>query len=74
MSFFKFLEKLQRKPENSRKKIVFFAVLAIMALIIAVWLTTFNLKTGEIKKIGEPFDFIKEDIKDFYGFFKNITK
>ncbi len=71
MSFFDFLEKLQQKPEGSRKKIAIIAALAIMALIAAVWLTTFNLKTASKEKITAPFNFIKEDVKNFYGFFKN---
>jgi glycopeptide antibiotics resistance protein len=76
MDFLNFIEKLQKKPESSRKKILLATLFVIMGIIIAVWLTTFNLrfKTDQMKKIGAPLEFIKEDIRDFYGFFKNITK
>lgn len=72
MDIFKFIEKLQKKPEFERKKILLIAVFAVMAVIIAVWLTTFRLNSigaSEAKTTG-PFDFIKNDFKDFYGFLK----
>jgi hypothetical protein len=70
--FLEFIEKLQKKPEASRKKILAVSLFFIMAAIIAVWLTVFNLnfKSGELKKVSEPFNLIKEDLKDFYGLFK----
>ncbi len=70
--FLEFIEKLQKKPEASRKKILAISLFFIMAAIIAVWLTVFNLnfKSEELKKVGAPFNLIKEDLKDFYGLFK----
>ncbi len=70
--FLEFIEKLQKKPEASRKKILAISLFFIMTAIIAVWLTVFNLnfKGGELKKVGGPFNLIKEDLKDFYGHFK----
>ena len=76
MDIFEFIEKLQKKPEASRKKILLVTVFAIMSIIVIVWLTTFKLgpATEQIKKTGGPFDFIKQDIKDFYGLIKDATK
>ncbi|MFH0803693.1 MAG: hypothetical protein V1877_01065 [Candidatus Tagabacteria bacterium] len=70
--FLEFIEKLQKKPETSRKKILAVSLFFTMAAIIAVWLTVFNLnfKSGELKKVSAPFNLIKEDLKDFYGLFK----
>jgi hypothetical protein len=77
MDIFAFIEKLQKKPEASRKKILLAIVFAIMGVIIAVWLTTFNLpktNSAEIKKVAAPFSSVKEDILNFYGFFKENLK
>jgi len=76
MDIFQFIEKLQKKPEAERKKILLIAVFTIMAVIVAVWLTTFKLEFADAngKNIISPFDSIKQDFKDFYGFFKSITK
>lgn len=78
MDVFAFIEKLQKKSEASRKKILLIMVFAIMGIIIAVWLTTFSLpktNTAEIKKTAAPFSSIKEDILNFYGFLKeNLNK
>lgn len=70
--FLEFIEKLQKKPETSRKKILAVSLFFIMAAIIAVWLTIFKLdfKGEELKKVSAPFNLIKEDLKDFYGLFK----
>ncbi len=74
--FLEFIEKLQKKPEASRKKILAISIFFIMAAIIAVWLTIFNLdfKSGELKKVSAPFNLIKEDLKNFYGLFKKSTQ
>jgi glycopeptide antibiotics resistance protein len=76
MDIFKFIEKLQKKPEADRKKILLITVSVIMAIIIAVWLTTFKLEPAAAngENIISPLDSIKTDFKDFYGFFKSITK
>lgn len=76
MGIFEFVEKLQKRPEAYRRKILLIMVFLIMAIIVIVWLTTFNLDSAGGSKKAErgPFDFIKEDFKDFYGFFKNIAK
>lgn len=77
MGILEFIEKIQRKPEASRKKILLITVFSVMGVIVIVWLTTLNLHLGgreEIKKISEPFGVIKEDINNFYGFFKGIIK
>ncbi len=74
--FLEFIEKLQKKPEASRKKILAVSLFFAMGIIIAVWLTIFNLdfKAEETAKIVSPFNFIKEDLKDIYGFIKNSAK
>jgi hypothetical protein len=47
-----------------------------MSIIVVIWLTTFDLevKGEEIKKAAAPFNFIKQDFSDFYGYFKNIRQ
>ncbi len=74
--FLEFIEKLQKKPEASRKKILAISLFLIMGIIVTVWLTIFNLdfKAEEAKKIGAPFNLIKEDFKNFYGLFKKSAK
>ncbi|PIQ69662.1 MAG: hypothetical protein COY22_01225 [Candidatus Tagabacteria bacterium CG_4_10_14_0_2_um_filter_40_13] len=76
MDIFAFIEKLQKKPEPTRRKILLIAVISTMIIIISVWLIAARLdfQNKEIKNTVEPFDFIKEDIRDFYGIFKNFIK
>ncbi|PJC69743.1 MAG: hypothetical protein CO014_01855 [Candidatus Tagabacteria bacterium CG_4_8_14_3_um_filter_41_8] len=76
MDIFAFIEKLQKKPEPTRRKILLVTVISTMIIIISVWLTAARLdfQNKEIKNTVEPFDFIKEDIRDFYGIFKNFIK
>ncbi len=76
MDIFAFIEKLQKKPESERRKILLVSVISIMIIIIAVWLTTIrlNFQNEGTKNIAGPFEFIKQDIKDFYGLFKGTTK
>ena len=76
MDIFAFIEKLQKKPEPARRKILLTTVISIMIIIVVVWLTTVRLdfQNEEIKNAAGPLDFIKEDIRDFYGFFKDFTK
>ena len=78
MDIFAFIEKLQKKPESFRKKILAATLIVIMSVIVAVWLTSFSLrfsnKEEEIKKIDGPVDFLKEDISNFYGFIKENIK
>ncbi len=71
MDIFAFIEKLQKKPESERRKILLVTVISIMIIIVAVWLTTVRLsfQSGETKSIAGPFNFIKEDIRDFYKIF-----
>jgi len=76
MDIFAFIEKLQKKPEPTRRKILLIAVISTMIIIISVWLIAARLdfQNKEIKNTVESFDFIKEDIRDFYGIFKNFIK
>ena len=77
MDIFEFIERLQKKPEASRKRIAWLSAFIIMAIIIFIWFTTFNLPkmdTAEIKKAGAPFSSMKEDISNLYGFFKENIK
>ena len=76
MDIFAFIEKLQKKPEPTRRKILLVTVISTMIIIISVWLIAARLdfQNKEIKNTVEPFDFIKEDIRDFYGIFKNFIK
>ncbi len=71
MGFFYFIEKLQKKPEAARKRIVFLSALAITSLIFIFWLIAFNLRPFQNQeKIKSPFDSIKEDFSKIYEFFK----
>jgi hypothetical protein len=74
--FLEFIEKLQKKPEAYRKKILAISLFLIMGVIVAVWLTIFNLdfRSEELKKVSAPFNLIKEDLKDFYGLFKKSAQ
>ncbi len=77
MDIFAFIEKLQKKPESFRKKILAAALFVIMFIIVAVWFTTLRLSFGSdqgAKKIDAPSSFIKEDILSFYGFIKENIK
>jgi len=77
MDIFESIEKLQKKPEAYRKRVALATAFIIIGIIIFVWLTTFNLpktNNAEIKKVAAPFSFIKEDILNFYGFFKENIK
>ncbi len=76
MDIFAFIEKLQKKPESARRKILLVTVISIMIIIVAVWFTTvkLNFQNKEIRNAVGPIDFIKEDIRDFYGFFKDFTE
>ncbi len=77
MGILDFIEKLQKKPESSRRKILALTLLVIMAAIVIVWLTTFdlNLKNQEVVKgVAGPFGFFKQDFSDIYGYIKNFKQ
>jgi len=77
MDIFEFIERMQKKPEAYRKRVALGAAFIIIGIIIFIWLTTFNLpktNNAEIKKAAAPFSSIKEDILNFYGFFKENLK
>lgn len=70
MNFFEFIKKLQKKPEDFRKRIAFITVFVITGIIFLIWLTALNFrfeaKEEGVKKIEGPFKAIKEDIVNFY--------
>ncbi len=71
MGVLDFIEKLQKKPESSRRKIVFLSALVITGLIFVFWFTVSNLSLGQNqKKIKDPFESLKEEFSNFYGLFK----
>lgn len=44
MSLIDQIEKIQKKSERTKRKIMIFTVFAIMSAIILIWIKTFNLK------------------------------
>jgi hypothetical protein len=44
---FQYLEKLRRKPEAERKKIVLLMSLCITFIIALIWVTTLSFRVGE---------------------------
>lgn len=73
MSFFDILEKIQRKPESARKKIMAISVIIIMFLIIFLWLNNlkFSLNDKEEEKTPGPFKILKESVSKGMETLKN---
>lgn len=73
MSLIDKIEKLQKKPEPYRRRVLFITTILIMVLIIIFWVSflDFSLEKEKIatKKNPEPFDVIKKDL----GTLKNNT-
>jgi hypothetical protein len=76
MGLIDFIEKLQKKPEASRRLIAIVAAFSVTAIIVFFWLATFHLPDidEDIKNITSPFASIKEDISNFYNLLKNAAK
>lgn len=73
MGFLNFVEKLQKKPEASKRKIVFLSALAITGLIFVFWFVSSNSPLRQDrnqKNIKGPFESIKEEFSNFYQLFK----
>lgn len=72
MGVLEFIEKLQKKPEVSRKKIAALTTLAIMIFIIAIWLVALSFPSAkkETREAKGPFESLKEDFLNFYGIVK----
>ncbi len=65
MNFFDYLEKIQKKPEAARKRILFFTVAIIMAVIVFLWLNDLQYSLSdkkENKKTPGPFSIFKTSI------------
>ena len=70
MSVTAYIEKLQKKPERAKYKILFLCVFLIMAVIIVLWLTVMFFpsiaqKSEKVSSFG-PFSAIKDDLKQMY--------
>ncbi|HEY4527487.1 MAG TPA: hypothetical protein VJL09_00395 [Candidatus Paceibacterota bacterium] len=85
MGFFEELEKLRARPEGERKKILAGAVLAIMALVTALWVQNLNfgrkegLGTGSAPKASAraepaPWDVLRETFRGSFEDLKNSLK
>ncbi len=75
---FRYIEKLQNKPEHIRQIVLLVSVVVIMIIIITIWLSTFSIRISkDTKKQTDnsselsPFSMIKNDVMNFY---KNIKK
>lgn len=60
------IENLQKKPESYRKKVLFATLSVAMALIVFVWVSTFNLSLSEKQKeevvsSAAPLEVLKGD-------------
>lgn len=78
------IENLQQKPESFRKKVLFASMVAIMVLIIAVWVSAFNLSLSEKQKeetvssvaplevLKGDWDNLRESVKSPINDAKNI--
>lgn len=75
------IENLQKKPESYRRKVLFFSLIIIMAVIISIWIFTLNLSPSEekihtvsfspIQVLGEDFNNLKNTIKNSFNQIKN---
>ncbi|MBU3925656.1 hypothetical protein KJ763_00605 [Patescibacteria group bacterium] len=69
MSLIDKIENLQKKPEAYRKKVLFASLTVIMILIIAIWISTFNLSFSkkqkeEMTSSVAPLEVLKGDWDD----------
>lgn len=65
-----FIENLQKKSETERRTIATLIVVALMAIIIGVWITTFSISSSELAvptSEPSPFSLLWNFIKDFSG-------
>ena len=77
---FNYLEKLRRKPLSVRKRVAIYVASSITAVIVIVWLSTFNLggekivNSDSLEKDLKPFQEIKASISVFFDSLKEIGK
>lgn len=65
MNFFDYLDKVQKKPEAARKRILFFTVTIIMAIIVFLWLNDLKYSmfdNQEKNKAPGPFSIFKTSV------------
>ena len=65
-----FIEQLQKKSEAERRTIATLIVVALMAIIIGVWITTFSISYSESAgstSEPSPFSLLWNFIKDSAG-------
>ncbi|MDP3762624.1 MAG: hypothetical protein Q8Q97_00935 [bacterium] len=78
MGFFEELEKLRARPEGERKKILAGAVLAIMALVTALWVQNLNFGQQESANATEagpaPWNVLRETFRGSFEDLKNSLK
>lgn len=78
MGFFGELEKLRARPEGERKKILAGAVLAIMALVTALWIQNLNFGRQESANTAEtgpaPWNVLRETFRGSFEDLKNSLK
>jgi hypothetical protein len=73
MSLMDKIENIQKKPDYIKKRILFIAVLMIMFVIVAVWVSTLNITMGveEVREKKEvfasPFAVIKDIVRQSFA-------
>jgi len=68
------IENLQKKPESYKKKVLFFSLIIIMAVIISVWIFTLSLSSSEKNSqiiSSSPMQVLKEDFNNLKNTIKN---
>lgn len=71
------IEKLQRKPEATRRKILYATVFACSALIFGIWVTTLPGRLAGVSGNGNekegisPFVVLKEAMSDIFSDFSD---
>jgi len=69
---FRYIEKLQKKPEHVKRWIAVFITIFLFLIIVSVWLsidnTSFvNKKESNINKTPPPFTVLKDTFGELFG-------
>ena len=48
-----YIEKLQKKPEHTRRRIAYITTAVLMVFIVAIWVSTLNVRFSEVSNTAE---------------------